>query len=139
MDMTSWAIDIENTIFSIIKAKTEKDLKTIYPSILFTMDNSTQTQTTFPTIYFHFLQSQERGLDLAGETINGLFVSVDISVIVNSKIGMQGAKTIQKALLKAFKELRFECKLPSFDNDSSTDIKISTARYSRVIGQGTIL
>lgn len=137
-DYSTWAIDIENVIFSMVKAKTVKQLSVNYPDIEYTMDDSLRTNPTFPTVYFHFLPSVERGADLQGQSINGIKITVDVKVICSNKQGIQATKNIQKEILMAFKEMRFECKLPQIEEDSK-DVKISTARYSRTIGQGTTL
>lgn len=137
-DYSTWAIDSENIVFSVIKAKTIKQLSVKYPDIEYTMDDSQRSNPKFPTIYFHFLPSKEVGADLQGQSINGIVMTVDVKVICSNKQGIQATKNIQKEILKAFKELRFGCKLPEIEEDSS-EVKISTARYSRTLGQGTTL
>lgn len=134
----SWVIDIEPKIYSIIKAKTEKVIKEKYPDVRFTMDDASTQKATYPTIYFGFLPSNEMGQDLEGETINALYVGVDVRVTVSKTQDLSGLRWINTKILNAFKELRFDARTPKHEQ-STVDSKSSVMRFERVIGQGQIL
>lgn len=134
----SWVIDIEPKIYSIIKAKTEKEIKKKYPDVNFTMDDAVQNDPKFPSIYFHFLQSTEVGEDLEGQSINGIICSVDVRTTVSKTQDLTALRWVNTKILNAFKELRFDARLPKL-NDSTVDTKSSTMRFERIIGQGQIL
>lgn len=134
----SWVIDIEPKIYSIIKAKTEKEIKKKYPDVNFTMDDAVQNDPKFPSIYMRFLQSIEVGEDLEGQSINGIMCTVDVRITVSKTQDLTALRWVNTKILNAFKELRFDAKMPRL-NDSTVDTKSSTMRFERIIGQGQIL
>ena len=134
----SWVIDIETKVYSIIKALTEAELKAKYPDIHYTMDDATLTKPKFPTVYFHFLQSAERGQDLVGTSINALSMTCQVEITVSKELGLSVAREVSGKILDAFKELKFVATMPEFQNQTA-DTKRTVMRFTRVIGSGDIL
>ena len=45
-----WAIDLENTVTALVKAKTLTQLKKTYPKIVITNEGENSGQAVFPTV-----------------------------------------------------------------------------------------
>lgn len=131
-----WAIDIEQDIYSIVKAKVTSALSAEYPNLYFTMDDSVQTEPKFPTVYIHFISSIEQASELDSKEIKAILLSAQYEVTVSKAQGIRGAKIVASKVLEAFKDLRFEAiSLPMFMN-TSVDTKRMVGRCRRMIGSG---
>lgn len=128
----SWAFDLERKIFSVIKKKTEQKLKAKYPNIFYTTtDTPKDGETNYPTVYMHLSSSAERGITIEGNSINAVFVMMQIECTTNKS--QKEANAVLAEIANAFKELGFEIKsLPGIDNVNSR--YRSVARVSKTFG-----
>ena len=127
----SWAYELENTVFSIVKAKTYTQLKKIYPGILFTDVGESDSVAVFPTVYIHMLSPAERGQTLDGQSINGLSVTFQVEVSTNTN--KSDAQKVMSMVAEVFKQMRFEGNLlPEYTY--ANRIYKSTARFKRIVG-----
>lgn len=136
MGINSWAFELENTIFSIIKVKATKLLKDKYPNIYFTTTNINENTPKYPTVYIHELGGYEVGKDLEGVSINGVIETLQIEVYSNTS--QSDAKYVISEVADIFKEMQFEIiAFPEMKNE--TNIYRSIMRVRRVIGNGDSL
>ena len=128
----SWVEDRINQIYSRVKSKTITTLKTTYPDINFTMDDSENTPAKFPNVYMYF-DVTERGQTLDGQTVNAVYMTVRTKVSASKSQGNVVAQKVNA-------EVRDEMKLLMFNVSGSPipttlgDVKIINANYGRVIG-----
>lgn len=128
-----WIFSLESKIFSIVKAKTETDIKKSFSKVTYvTSEESLSSTSTFPTIYIGQMEGGvEVGKDLEGETINGVSTTFVVKVLTNTS--KNDAKTIMMYLLDAFKTLGFDnIALPY--TSSLDGVYTNVARFRRVIG-----
>lgn len=131
-----WTTDIETDIYSIVKAKVTTALTTTFPNLFFTLDDATQTEPKFPTVYIRFT-SVEEGRDFASDEVPAIRIMAQYEVITNRAQGMSSARMVADEVLKAFKSLRFEAvNLPEFQNNAIPDTKRLVGRCQRILGSG---
>lgn len=132
----SWVFDLETKIYSVIKVRTEKLLKSKYPNIYFTTTNNPKDATThYPTVYIHELVGSEKGRTNEYD-LNGITYAMQIEVITNTS--QKDAKTVINEIAKLFKAMGFEIKsFPVIDNGDT--YYRSVMRVSKVIGSDDIL
>lgn len=129
----SWIFDMENRVYTIVKAKTYDKLKTKYPKIRFTTSDK-NAMTEFPTVHIH---------KLPGKAIGTTFESgaegdkVRFQVDIYDDKSQSNATYVAKAVGNAFIEIGFSIASPSFQNESTT--YRSTMTFDRVLGSGDIL
>lgn len=126
---------IEDIVFTKMKYGVTEKLKNKYSKINFTTDDKKKTEAVFPTIYFHLLNSPERGQDLDGNTINAIYATFQIETIDNKS--QKRSKEVMEAVLSVMKTMRFEVNFPETQN--ANDYYRCVARCSRMIGSGDIL
>lgn len=134
---SSWVFDLESMIFSKVKNYADKELKSKYPSITFTTtDKPVDSSTSYPTVYIQELSGSERGRDLEGTSVNGLYYSMQVEVITNKS--QKEAKAVMAVLAEAYKAMRFEIvSTPSFNNGAN--YYRCVMRVNRIIGKEDIL
>lgn len=126
-----WAYELENTVYSLVKAKTYKKLKEKYPSIHFTTDGSNSGQAKFPTVYIHLLTPVEQGQTLDGQSINALLATFQVDVTTNAD--KSDSRYVMGVVADIFKQMRFSgSAMPEFS--VADNMHKSTARFMRVIG-----
>lgn len=130
-----WALEIESTIYTIIKTKARARLVEEYPTINFTNDNVVSDTAVFPTVYIHFLPSMEIGQDIDNVDVNAIRATAQIEITVgNAQNSLTDARKVVSVVLEEFKALRFNITaMPEF-NGNTTDTKRMIFRASRVIG-----
>ena len=128
----SWAYDFENKIFTIVKTKALKKLKSKYPDINFTTsNNNSDDNPKFPCVYIHQLGSTESGNDLENNTINALYVTFQIETY--SKTSQRDAKYVMSIVGDIFKSYGFSInEFPEFNNESS--VYRCVMRVQRLVG-----
>lgn len=132
--MAHWITDVENKVFTYVSYKVKNALKTKYPSIYFTTDSEDSTDTNFPTVYIHYLPTNERGQDLEGCFINAYLCSMQIDVTVSKDQGQQGAKEVMWSVIDTLKQLSFDIfQMPEFMETGNTTKRI-VARARREFG-----
>lgn len=131
-----WAIDIETDIYSIVKTKVTNALSTTFPNLFFTLDDASQTNPQFPTVYIRFT-SVEEGRDFESTSIPAIRIMAQYEVTTNKAQGISGARVVADKVLEAFKSLRFEAiNLPEFQNNAIPDTKRLVGRCQRILGSG---
>lgn len=134
--MALWVADIENMVFSLIKAKTYSKLKIKYPNIRYTTVATSRENAKFPSIYFRQLDSPETGQTMEGADING--VSVAFQVDVTSNVSKSNVKEIIYVLAEELKKMKFDINVfPIFSVED--DVHRGTMRVRRIIANKDIL
>lgn len=129
-------LDIENIVFTRVKAKMPQSIKDKYPKMRFTTSDTSSSTPQFPTVYIHMLESSEVGEDFEGTDINGINASFQIEVSDNQS--QARAKEVMDEVVLTMKSMRFRAVgMPFFSNTSGTYRSIT--RYRRKIGSNDIL
>lgn len=125
-----WAIDLENTVTALVKAKTLTQLKKTYPKIAITNEGENSGQAAFPTVYIHLLPAAEQGQTLDGQTINALLATFQVDVTTNTS--KSDCRKVMAVITDTFKTMRFQgTSMPEFS--ISNKVHKSTARFRRMI------
>lgn len=125
-----WAIDLENTVTALVKAKTLAQLKEKYPKIVITNEGENSGQAAFPTVYIHLLPAVEQGQTLDGQTINAMLATFQVDVTTNTS--KSDCRKVMAVITDAFKTMRFQgTSMPEFS--ISNKVHKSTARFRRMI------
>lgn len=125
-----WAIDLESTVVALVKAKALPQLKSKYPNIKITDEESSSTSAVFPTVYIHILGGNERGKTLDGQSINALSATFQVDVTANT--GKADCRRVMGTVMEIFKQMRFEgSQMPEMSINNK--IHRSVARFSRII------
>ena len=93
-----WAYDLEGTVVALVKAKGLPQLKSQYPKIKITDEESASTGAVFPTAYIHMIGSIEKGKTLDGQSINSVNATFQMDVTANKKADCK--KDCKKACVK---------------------------------------
>lgn len=132
----SWVFDLETKVFSIIKTRSLKNLKSKYPNIHFTTTNNPKDATThYPTVYIHEMASTEQGRTTEYE-IGGITYTMQVEVITN--VSQKDAKTVINEIAELFKAMGFEIRAFPEISNGETYYK-SVMRVRKVIGANDIL
>lgn len=130
-----WVRERENDIFTLVRARTERVLKTKYPDLYFTQDDEQIVETNLPTVYVHNLPGTEIGQTIDGQNINGMLFTFEISVTVSKKQGQAAASEVMWEVISQFKKLRFTLMMsPEFISSSNASVQQIVARVRRPIG-----
>jgi hypothetical protein len=133
-----WLTDKQAEIYTIVKVRAEKNLKSKYKDIRFTQDDSAQLDPQFPTVYIHYLPGRELARDLEGDTINAYSCDVQIDVTVSKAQGKTAAEKVTDEVVEQFKKLLFAMRgTPAFVATGSDTKQLST-RMNRVIGSDDV-
>ena len=125
-----WISKISSKVFTRVKSKGNKALKSTYPDIYFTDSDKTQTNPKFPSVYIHELPGVEKGQDLEGNSINSVLSSFQIDVTDNVSQG--NVKVVMNEIVGIMKSMRFSViGTPEFQNTDSA--YRGTARFRRTI------
>lgn len=131
-----WTDSIESMVFTRVKTKGNKELKTKYPNLHYTSDNVTVGEPKFPTCYIQELPGAERGRSIDGQSVNGILCTFQIDVSDNDK--KANAKKVMMNAIDTFKEMRFEIiAFPTYRKEDG--VWVGTARVRRIIGALDIL
>lgn len=127
---------LESQIFSRIKANFSDKIKSKYPSLSFTTSNKSQASPKFPTVYIHFMESQETEETLDGTDVNAVTASFQVDVSDNQS--QARADEVAREVLRIMKSMRFRASGMPF-HDNSGDTYRTVSRYRRIIASGDIL
>lgn len=134
--MSDWSQDVDSMVFSLIKARFSTKLKTKYPNIRFTNQDSSGSSAKFPTVKIKLTTMNERGQDLENTSINAVDAIFQVDVMTN--ISQSEANEVMTELLSLFKALRFNIStIPILSKEG--DIYRSTMRCRRIIGSNDLL
>lgn len=123
-----WAYDLETTVVALVKAKGLPQLKSQYPKIKITDEESTSTEAVFPTAYIHMIGGTEKGKTLDGQSINSVNATFQLDVTANKKAD---CKKVTDTLSEIFKQMRFDITLPRKTIDNKVYRSVCT--FSRII------
>lgn len=134
---TDWVYSIESKIYTIVKTRLEKALKTTYPKLLVTQQQKLNDDTNLPSVYIKMLDSPEIGSDLDNLTVNAMLVTFEVHTTIaksGTNNGMSGLRKVASAVLDNFKKLRFNMVMRGEIAKETTDTFTMISRFRRVIG-----
>lgn len=134
----SWAFDLPDKIFTIVKTRGQSVLNTNYPNTHWTMDSFENIEPVFPSILFVFDES-ERGQDLIGEDINGVMINALVDITVTKEQTINTARYVSGVVVNEMKKLGFYIDELPFQNESTNDLIRYTFRCQRIVGQADTL
>ena len=127
-----WIEDRIDKIYSHVKNKTVKALKSKYPDINFTQDDSENDIAKFPTVYM-FFDTAERMSTLDGGAINAITMTVRTKVSVTKTDGNDAAREVNAKVRDELANLDFKASGSTIPTVSG-DIKVINADYQRMVG-----
>lgn len=131
----SWVFDLENRIYTIVKTKVTNKLKSKYSKINFTQDPTPDdTNSYFPTIYIHFLPSNEYGKTLDALTINAIMSTAQIEVTSSKTQGQTVARQVIWETIEQFKAFRYEVFQTPEVIPTGNDTNCCVCRVRRMVG-----
>lgn len=138
VDNVTWAMELDNLIFSKVKAKLTASLKTKYPQINITQNKDNKEFAKFPTVYIQQVDLREWGETLEGDTVNAVSIAFQADVIVTKTQSEKVCKEVANEVLKAFKSLHFHSVMPTLNFDGNGNLRM-VSRYERIIGSGDVI
>lgn len=133
-DNNLWALDRETTIYSYVEGFVLSKLKSKYPELKVTQDDNDNEEATFPTVYIHFLQSDERGEDLEGTGINAVYMTAQVEIYVTKTQNLKTLKEVSSVVIDAFKSKRFKATMPEIQTNTASGSVRAISRFSRLVG-----
>lgn len=130
---------LESTLYTILKTKVNKAMKSKYPQISFD-DEPTSDTPSFPNVFFQELQPIESGASLDSTSINALNHTIQITVTTNTS--KADAKTVAWACVDALKSIRYNVvgtPLYNIQLKGTTRVHSYVLRARRLIGSGDVL
>ena len=137
-----WVMMLPSSVFTRIKVKMPKELKSGNTTIKLTSSNfstvgSSNTSAVFPFIYVQSLSATEQGRDLEGMNINGALFTFQVDVIDNKS--QSNARIVMTEIIKIMKSMRFEIiAMPKFEGTQDNTHRM-TARFRRAIDENDYL
>ena len=131
----AWVEERESDIYTLVKARSTRNLKTRFPNIKFTTNEGTGANSTqYPTVFIHSIEGAERGQDLENNNVNAFQFFFQVEVTCSKEQGRESTRTVISEVMDQFKKLRFTVRgKPIYDSDTSIDT--AYARVSRVLGE----
>lgn len=128
--------DIESIVFSRLKNAVNKKLKKKYPDLSFTTSNKIGSNVKYPYVYVHLMDSPERGNNLEGDIISGVYASFQIEV--NDLESQERAKDVAFCITEEMKKMRFQTTMFPYANNTDSNFRVIT-RFRRTIAQDDVL
>ena len=131
----AWVEERESDIYTLVKTRAVRNLKTRFPNIKFTTNEGTGANSTqYPTVYIHAIEGVERGLDFENRNVNAFQFFFQIEVTCSKEQGRESTRAVVSEVLDQFKKLRFTVRgKPIYDSDTSIDTAF--AKVSRTLGE----
>ena len=129
-----WVFTIETKIYTIIKTRLEKALKTTYPNLYVAQQEKINEEPKFPTVILQMLSSPEVGADLDNTTVNAMLVTWEVHITVSKAMGLSGLRKVAAEVLDNFKKLRFNTQDRGEITRETSDTYTVISRFRRVIG-----
>lgn len=127
---------LEGIVLTRVKSEFSDKIKKKYPDLTFTTTQKSDQIPKFPTVYIHLLPSPERGQDLSGNSINGIYANFQIEVSDNQNNSR--AREVMNEVVRIMKTMRFSInEMPYSDYRDNTYYSLVRAR--RMIGSNDIL
>ena len=134
----SWAMEVPQTITTIVKTRGQARINDKFPNAYWTEEDRQNVNSIFPTIFLAYTMS-EIGGDLEAQDINAIMLRAEVNVTVTKEQGVQNARFISGVVMDEFKRLRFIVQeFPQFKDNTSDLIRL-IFRARRVIGQSDII
>ena len=132
-----WIEDRIDKIYSHVKNKTVKALKSKYPDINFTQDDSENDKAQFPTVYM-FFDTTERMSTLDGGVINAVYMTVRTTVSVTKTDGNDADREVNATVRDELVNLGFIASGSPIPTVSG-GIKAINANYQRIVGYNDLI
>lgn len=130
-----WVQERENEIFTLVKHRAKAILVSKYPDIYFTQDDEQIIETQLPTVFIHVLPGLEIGRTIAGNDLNGMMFTYELTVTVGKKQGQAVASEVMWEVIAQFKKMRFQLIMsPEFIRSNNASMQQIVARVRRPIG-----
>lgn len=101
-----WWNDVEPKVFSVTKARLQSAIGDTFPNIYYTTQIQTLTESQFPCIYVHLIDTYEIGGDTEGLTVNGIVATFQVEAYVNTT--QADCVAIMSAAIEQLKKMRFQ-------------------------------
>lgn len=129
-ELNLWALDFEDTVFSLFTYAYNKQFKSKYKDLYITQDDEQDGTAVFPTVLVKQISMSEVGQDLSGKTINGIRTSFQITI--SYKGDRENLKELMEFAIMFFKSKCFEVSNAFYG--ISNKVRTATFRASRVVG-----
>jgi len=126
--MTEWYSDIEDKVYTIVRARMQKSLASL--KIHYTSANENTGPSSFPTFYLHELTPMESGNDLENITVNAVMDTIEIVVYDTNR---DRCKKIMNEAVAQMKALAYNITAMPIPLRSD-NVYTSVARFRRIIG-----
>ena len=125
-ELNSWALDFEDTLYSLLKSYMESKVR----GIKVTQDEESSGTATFPTLLIRQIGAPEAGRTNEAKTINAIRPTFQITI--TNKGTRKATKDIAVYTVSFFKQQMFEVSnvVPTI----SKQVRMVTFRATRVIG-----
>ena len=135
----AWVVTTRDKIYTAVKVRAERNLKTAYPSIRFTQDDSASLATEFPTVYIRFLPGRQMGQNIEADGVNAFQCDVEVEVTVSKAQGKTTAFKVAEEVAEQFAAYRFSYRAVPTVNPVGNDTKQVIFRMSRAIADGDVI
>lgn len=126
-----WWEQVEPKVFNTTKVRLQNAIGTAFPDIYYTTQIQTLSESQFPCVYMHLMDSYEIGGDTEGLTINGMEATFQCEAYVNTT--QDDCVTIMSAMLTQLKKMRFSISgFPVYTSNGNVFRGVIRAR--RIIG-----
>ena len=124
----AWAMQIEDTLFSLFKREMNLKYKSTYSSITITQDEEADGTPKFPTFLVRQVSFLEEGQDVEGNTINAIRPTYQVTITFKGKR--------DELVDMATAAVLFYKSVANGVYTISNKIRTATFRATRVIGSG---
>ena len=128
----AWAMQIEDTLFSLFKREMNLKYKSEYSSITITQDEEADGTPKVPTFLVRQVSFLEEGQDVEGNTINAIRPTYQVTITFKGK--RDELVDMATAAVLFYKSKRFS--VSNVVYTISNKIRTATFRATRVIGSG---
>ena len=129
---SKWIDDRINAMYSHVRSRTLSALKSKYPDLNFTEDDTSNTKAKFPTVYM-FFDWTERQSTLDGGVINAVYMQCRTQISVTKAQGNNVAREVNTCVRDLLTELGFKTSGGTLPIQSG-DVKIMVTNYQREVG-----
>jgi len=131
----AWVEERESDIYTLVKARSKRNLVEQFPNIKFTTNEGTGANSTqYPTVYIHAIEGFERANDNENDNVNAFDFNFQIEVTCSKEQGRESTRKVIAEVLDQFKKLRFTVRSKAvYISDTAIDTGIS--RVSRTFAE----
>ena len=134
-ELNLWALEFEDTVFSLFSYAYNKKFKKKYKDLYITQDEEQDGTAIFPTVLVKQIDFREVGRDISGNTING--IDQTFQVTISYKGDRENLKELSNYAVMFFKSKKFG--VSNVFYNISNKIRTATFRASRVVGANDTL